>query len=136
MAKVSADGTGLAYCGYIGGSGDDDGYGIAVDAAGNAYVTGDTDSTEASFPASGGPDLTYNGGVRRLRGQGERGRHGTGLCGYIGGSGYDDGYGIAVDAAGNAYVTGSTGSTEASFPASGGPDLTHNGGTTTPSWPR
>ena len=40
MAKVKADGTGLVYAGYIGGSGDDYGYGIAVDGAGNAYVTG------------------------------------------------------------------------------------------------
>ncbi len=50
MAKVNADGTALVYCGYIGGSADDAGYGIAVDSAGNAYVSGDTDSTEATFP--------------------------------------------------------------------------------------
>ena len=40
MAKVNAAGTGLVYCGYIGGSDDDEGDGIAVDSAGNAYVTG------------------------------------------------------------------------------------------------
>ena len=63
MAKVNAAGTALVYCGYIGGSGDDYGdYGIAVDGAGNAYVTGDTSSTEATFPVTAGPDLTYNGG--------------------------------------------------------------------------
>ena len=44
--------------------------------------------------------------------------------------------GIAVDAAGNAYVTGRTDSTEATFPVTAGPDLTYNGGDATPSWPR
>ncbi len=62
MAKVNAAGTALVYCGYIGGRIDDRGSGIAVDAAGNAYVTGYTASTEASFPVTVGPDLTYNGG--------------------------------------------------------------------------
>ncbi len=40
VAKVNASGTALVYCGYIGGSGTDYGYGIAVDGSGNAYVTG------------------------------------------------------------------------------------------------
>ena len=62
VAKVNAAAPALVYAGYIGGSGDDDGYGIAVDGAGNAYVTGFTDSTEATFPVTVGPDLTYNGG--------------------------------------------------------------------------
>ena len=50
VAKVNASGTALVYCGYIGGSGDDEGDGIAVDGSGNAYVTGYTSSTEATFP--------------------------------------------------------------------------------------
>ncbi len=41
-----------------------------------------------------------------------------------------------MDAAGNAYVTGYTDSTEATFPVTVGPDLTYNGGAATPSWPR
>ncbi len=63
MAKVNAAGTALVYCGYIGGDGADVGLAIAVDSSGNAYVTGTTASTEATFPATVGPDLTYNGGT-------------------------------------------------------------------------
>ena len=128
VAKVNASGTGLDYCGYIGGSGGDSGGGIAVDAAGNAYVTGATYSTEASFPVAVGPDLSYNGGddafVAKVNADG------TALvyCGYIGGSEGDSVGGIAVDAVGNAYITGYTHSTEATFPVAVGPDLSYNGG--------
>ncbi|MGH8865755.1 MAG: SBBP repeat-containing protein, partial [Burkholderiales bacterium] len=63
VAKVNAAGTALVYAGYIGGDGLDVGSGIAVDNKGNAYVTGSTSSTEASFPVKRGPDLTFNGGI-------------------------------------------------------------------------
>ncbi|MEX2416757.1 MAG: SBBP repeat-containing protein, partial [Actinomycetota bacterium] len=63
VAKVSADGTGLSYAGFIGGSGDDFGHGVAVDGTGAAYVAGMTSSTEATFPETTGPDLTQNGGT-------------------------------------------------------------------------
>jgi hypothetical protein len=118
----------LVYCGYIGGNGSDWGYAIAVDGAGNAYVTGGTDSTEASFPVMSGPDLTYNGGYRDAFVT-KVNAAGTGLvyAGYIDGNYDDRGLGIAVDGASNAYVTGFTDSTEASFPVTVGPDLTYNG---------
>src|SRR5205814_1273329 len=114
----------LLYAGYIGGIRDDYGHGIAVDSVGNAYITGNTSSTEATFPVTGGPDLTFNGGfyddafVAKVRADG------TALlyAGYIGGSGGDQGSGIAVDAAGNTYVTGFTDSSEATFPVTVGPD--------------
>ena len=61
MAKVKAAGHGLVYAGYIGGAGVRRSHGIAVDAAGNAYVTGFTDSDETTFPVTVGPDLTYAG---------------------------------------------------------------------------
>ena len=129
VAKVNASGTRLVYCGYIGGSGDESGSGIAVDGSGHAYVTGWTASTEQSFPVTVGPDLTYNGGsydafVAKVTASG------TGLvyCGYIGGSGIESGSGIAVDGSGNAYVAGETYSAEQTFPVTVGPDLTHNGG--------
>jgi hypothetical protein len=57
---LNAAGTALDYCGYIGGSAEDKGNGIAVDSAGNAYVVGNTFSNESSFPVTGGPDLTLN----------------------------------------------------------------------------
>jgi len=128
VAKVNVAGTALAYCGYIGGSDWDDGFGIAVDGAGNAYVVGGTVSSEAAgFPVRGGPDRTHNGVgdtfVAKVN------VAGTGLvyAGYIGGSFWDDGLDIAVDGAGNAYVVGITGSSEAhGFPVAVGPDLTYN----------
>ncbi|MBI3988741.1 MAG: hypothetical protein HY347_03900 [candidate division NC10 bacterium] len=51
----------LIYAGYIGGDGSEWGFGIAVDRAGSAYITGGTTSTEATFPVTVGPDLTFNG---------------------------------------------------------------------------
>ena len=130
VAKVNPSGTALLYVGYIGGSGDDVGTDIAVDSAGNAYVTGHTappfgsSSSNFNFPVTVGPDLTFNGGpfsggdafVAKVN------PSGTALlyAGYIGGSGLEFGQGIAVDSAGNAYVTGRTGSTEATFPVTVG----------------
>ena len=61
VAKVKADGTMLLYAGYIGGAAVDEGFSIAVDTAGNAYVTGNTGSDQSSFPVKGGPDLSING---------------------------------------------------------------------------
>ena len=125
VAKVNPSGTGLVYAGFLGGSDRDVGRGIAVDAAGNAYVTGVTNSR--NFPAVVGPDTSYNGGdkdafVAKVN------QSGTALlyAGFLGGSNGDEGKGIAVDAAGNAYVTGYTQSRD--FPAVVGPDTSFNGG--------
>ena len=52
----------IVYAGFIGGAGTDRGYGVAVDTAGAAYVTGDTESTATTFPETVGPDLTDSGG--------------------------------------------------------------------------
>ncbi|MEO8189256.1 MAG: SBBP repeat-containing protein [Acidobacteriota bacterium] len=129
VVKVNAAGTALVYAGYIGGSGGDQAYGIAVDSSGNAFVAGRTSSTQGAFPVTVGPDLSHNGGgddafVAKVN------PAGTALlyAGYIGGSGSDGATGIAIDTAGNAYVTGNTSSTAATFPVTAGPDLTHNGG--------
>jgi hypothetical protein len=126
VAKVKADGSGLEYCGYIGGSTPfDTGSGIEVDGVGNAYVTGTTGSSD--FPVAVGPDTSFNGGildafVAKVRADGS----GLEYSGYIGGSSSDGGSDIAVDGRGNAYVTGGTSSSD--FPVVGGPDTSFNGG--------
>ena len=129
VVKVNADGSGLVYAGFIGGSGDDFGWGgIAVDSTGNAYIGGRTSSSETSFPVAGGPDLTHNGNfdafVAKINATGS----GLAYAGYLGGNGSDYGYGIAVDGTDSVYVTGWTDSTEVSFPVTVGPDLTYNSG--------
>ncbi len=100
----------LVYSTYLGGSGDDQGNGIAVDSSGSAYVTGQTVST--NFPTSSPLQAVFGGGpdafVAKLNPTGSALVYST----YLGGSGEDFGYGIAVDSAGNAYVTGFTSSTD------------------------
>jgi len=112
VVKLNPSGSALVYSTYLGGTSDDYGYGIAVDQAGAAYVTGHTRSTNfptanALQPASGGGDDAF---VVKLNPSGSALVYST----YLGGSGYDEGTGIAVDQAGAAYVTGATSS--ANFP--------------------
>jgi hypothetical protein len=109
----------LSYSTYLGGNGGDCGAAIAVDASGNAYVTGNTTSTD--FPTTAGAFQVPFGGningdafVTKLNPTGTALVYST----YLGGSGEDEGQGIAVDAAGNAYVTGYTRSNN--FPITAG----------------
>jgi hypothetical protein len=101
----------LSYSTYLGGSGEDYGSAIAVDSAGNAYVTGQAWSQD--FPTKNAFQGTFGGGsydgfVAKLNASGTALIYST----YLGGSGNEYGIGIAVDGAGNAYVTGSTTSTD------------------------
>lgn len=142
VAKVNAAGNGLVYCGYVGGGGDDVGLSknfitnghIAVDADGNAYVGGMTDSTQDTFPdgngfgALPGFDQTHNGKFDAYVVKVNAAGGGLDYATYVGGAGLDQGFGMAVDAAGNAYLSGNTKSSEATFPVTVGPDLTYNGG--------
>jgi len=126
VCKLNSSGTGRYYCGYIGGSADDYGRGIAVDGPGNAYVVGTTSSSEASFPETVGPDLSINGSSDIFIGKLNSGGLSFIYCGYIGGTGEEYGNGIALDSQGNAYLAG-YGGISSNFPAVVGPDLTFNG---------
>jgi hypothetical protein len=129
VAKISATGNALLYAGYIGGSADDRGNGIALvpgclsDC--EVYLAGETSSTQTTFPVLDGPDLTHNGGVdafiARIESDGS-----LGMAGYIGGTGDDRGKGIAVDVVGGVYLTGETNSTQPAFPLKGALDSTQN----------
>ncbi len=106
----------LVYSTYLGGSDDDTGLGIAADAAGNAYVTGRTFSTD--FPTTKGAFQELKSGgsgfsgpdafITKLNPIGSSLVYST----YLGGSGADSGTGIALDSSGNAYVSGTTLSTD------------------------
>jgi hypothetical protein len=108
VTRLNSTGTGpLLYSTFLGGLGNDDGRGIAVDAAGNVYVTG---VAASAFPwTPGAYDTTFGGStsdafVSKLNPSATALLYST----FLGGPGVDDGRGIAVDAAGNAYVTGLT----------------------------
>src|SRR6266403_2740135 len=107
VVKLNSAFTARTYSTYLGGTtGDDAGRGIAVDATGNAYVTGFTASTD--FPTTPGAFQTAFGGgvfdafVVKLNPAGSALVYGT----YLGGAGSDVGLGIAIDTGQNAYVTG------------------------------
>jgi len=105
VAKLNAAGSALVYSTYLGGNNLDVGYGIAVDSSGNAYVTGETGSTD--FPTLN-PIQAINHGlygnafVAKLNASGSALVYAT----YLGGSYSDIAYSIAVDSSENAYVTG------------------------------
>ena len=118
VAKLWPDGSGPVYFTYLGGSGRDQGRKIAVDADGNAYVTGSTCSTDfptvnAAQPSFSGGDFVFacEGFVTKLDPTGSRLVYST----YLGGSKNEYRLAIACDDAGNAYVTGVTASPD--FPA-------------------
>ena len=95
----------VGYATYLGGTTDDDGNAIAIDSSGNAYVTGQTTST--NFPIVPGSYRTTNAGgldafVTKISADGSTLLYST----YVGGSGNDAGNAIAVDASGDAFVAG------------------------------
>lgn len=107
VSKLDPTGKTLLYSTYVGGSADDNAYGIAVDSAGNAYLTGATDSpdfpvTQGALQTSfgGGPDDVF---IFKLNATGSALVYSTYLGTSLGG---ERGFGIAIDAAGDAYVTG------------------------------
>jgi len=104
-----------AYSTYLGGKGTDNARAIAVDAAGTAYVAGYTDST--NFPTANPYQTSLDGGfddafVTKVNPYGGSGAVTLACSTYLGGSGIDMAFAIAVDAAGAAYVAGTTTSTD------------------------
>jgi hypothetical protein len=114
VTELNPSGSNLVYSTYLGGNGADAGQAIALDISGNAYVTGQTLSS--NFPTRGAIQSVLDRGVPAGAGQDafvtEVGPKGTNLVysTYLGGGGTDTGYGIAVDGSGAAYVTGFTSS--------------------------
>ncbi|MEM7355138.1 MAG: SBBP repeat-containing protein [Acidobacteriota bacterium] len=117
-ARLNAAGTALVYATYLGGAKNDYGRAIAIDANGDAYITGNTLSSD--FPTTAtAPQTTLNNRmdafITHLSSDGSLLVTST----YLGGSGrHDIGYGIAVDDEGSAYVTGHTKSVD--FPTTAG----------------
>jgi hypothetical protein len=106
VAKLNAAGTALVYATYIGGRANDQGTGIAVDPLGQAYVTGSTSSSNFPLVLSnragiGGSTTAF---VLKLSAAGNVLLY----SGYLGGTIYDQGAAIAVDTNSNAYVSGTT----------------------------
>ncbi len=106
VVKLNPTGSGLAYASFLGGNGDEESHGLAVDGNGNAYATGHTYSSD--FPTTPGAfDPSYNlsdAFVVKLNSAGSGLMYAT----YLGGNNTDYGYGIVVDEAGSAFVTGYT----------------------------
>jgi hypothetical protein len=131
VTKFNPTGSALVYSSYLGGSNADTGQGVAVDSAGNAYVAGQTFST--NFPTTPGAFQTTCGGSTDCSSFGdtfvtEFNPTGSALLysTYLGGSGPDGGSGIAMDSAEDAYVTGHTRSPD--FPVTPGAFQTSDSG--------
>ena len=114
--KLDAAGTGLAYATYLGGSGDDRGQDLAVDQAGSLYLAGDTSSPD--LPLTAGAMDTSLGGQDAFVAKLDAAGTGLAYATLLGGGGLDGATAIAVDAAGQAAVTGLTRS--ADWPATAG----------------
>jgi hypothetical protein len=124
VTKINAAGTAIVYSTFLGGSGSDGAFHIAVDPQGNAYLVGST--TSPSFPGVSGSSIQpVNAGgsgggdafVTKINATGT----GIAYSTFLGGGGTDVAFGIAVDATGNAYITGQTGST--TFPGVNGSSI-------------
>jgi hypothetical protein len=117
VALLDPTGATLSYSTYLGGNADDYAFGIAIDGSGNAYVVGNSNSS--NFPVTAGAVQSGNaGGVDAfavtLDAAGATLSYGT----YLGGSAYDTALSVAVDASGSAFITGYTQS--ANFPTTSG----------------
>lgn len=119
VTKLNASGTALAYSTYLGGTSGSDGYGIGVDRSGNVYTVGNTPSTNFPITASafqkyvtqglcGNPPAYQCGDlyITKLNSTGDAVLYST----FMGGKGYDNPYGLALDSQARVYITGFTAS--------------------------
>jgi len=111
VTKLKKDGTGLVYSTFLGGTGStgDSAHAIAVDAAGDAYIVGFTSSSDFPVLKAYQPNTKGGGGFfTKLDPTGSSLLYST----YLNGSGTDRLNAVAIDTNGNAYITGSTTSTD------------------------
>ncbi|HBB90008.1 MAG TPA: hypothetical protein DC047_20585, partial [Blastocatellia bacterium] len=108
VAKLNTAGTALDFSTFLGGTGSDQAFGVAVDSSGSAYVTGSTSSSD--FPVQSAAQFSIGGStdafVTELTPAGNQLVYST----FLGGTAGDQANGIAVDSLGSAYVTGVTSS--------------------------
>ena len=109
LFKLNATGTTRIFSTFLGGNNQDRALAVAVDASGNAYVTGFTNST--NFPLSNALQTSKQGTASDAFVTAYTSTGSYIYSTYLGGSGADEGFGIAVDNSGNAYLTGDTRST-------------------------
>jgi hypothetical protein len=130
VTKLNSTGSGLIYSSYLGGSGNEHPEGLAIDSHGNAYVAGDTGSTDfpttpgafqtqlkgnnTCFGRSGAPALCHNAFLTKINSTGTQKIYST----YLGGSTGDSAGGVVVDGSGRASVVGGTCSSD--FPVTAG----------------
>ena len=116
VAKVNATGTAIIYSTYLGGSGREDDQlngGIAIDAAGDAYVAGLTASSD--FPVvqpMESPEDAFPGAEAAFVSELDTTGSGLIFSSRFGGDWFEFGFGIALDPSGSVYLTGVTGSPE------------------------
>lgn len=128
--RIDDGGATLGYSTYIGGTGNDQGFGIAIDGTNAIYVTGKTDNGTEPYPTTTGAyDVTANGGwdtfISKINGSGSSLTYST----LVGGGGDDFGQALALDVSGRVYITGYTVDAGVDYPTSvGSYDVTHNGG--------
>jgi hypothetical protein len=109
VTKLNASGSALVYSTYLEGSSSDSGFAVAVDSSGDAYVAGATSSSD--FPTANAVQSTYGGSEDGFLTELAPAGNSLVFSTYLGGSGQDIAYGVAVDSADNAYATGYTQST-------------------------
>jgi len=107
IAKINPAGNALVYSTYFGGTGEEEGKGIALDASRAVYITGWTSSKD--LPLKNAFQKTHGGGLEdafaaKINATGK----GLLFSTYIGGSDRDYGHSIAANAAGNAHIVGQT----------------------------